>query len=64
MDEVVDRLIPLSPEFSKVARVPPIRVEASVRKLSQLSHQVHVAVEQGVEDEQPDVGSRDSHFKC
>ena len=52
---VMNGLIPLSPVFAQVARIPPITVKAPVCELSDLSEEVQPRVENQIEHCKPEV---------
>ena len=56
---IVDGLVPLTPVLTQVSSIPPVTVEATISKLSQLSPKIQVYVESAVKDGEPGVSSRD-----
>ena len=61
--ETVNGEVPLSPVFREIPCIPPIVIESSISEVGQLTPKVHVRVEETVEPEEPQIGSRYTHVK-
>lgn len=60
-EEIVDGEVPFAPVLTQIPCVPPVWIESTVSEASQLTPQIQVRMEERVEENQPDIGGRDTH---